>query len=104
MFREGCAELIPSAWILILQLDTSRTERISLGGLGDVERFEATRRGFGLAPKLRTPIRRGPIATSGDHQRSRPCAIIQAEVEGGETTHRDSDDVGAGQAEAVQDS
>ncbi len=103
MFRERRAELLPSARILVLQLDACRTERIGLGGLGDVERFEAPRRSLGLLLELRTPIRRGPVAASGDHERSRKRAVIQTEVERGEATHRDSDNVSAGQAEAVED-
>src|SRR3546814_6028346 len=43
----------------------------------------------------------GAVAAAGDRQRQRPARVAEAEMQGGEATHRQADDVGGVDAEPV---
>src|SRR5699024_9401501 len=53
--------------------------------------------------ELGAGLRSGAIAAAGDHQRARPRRVAQAEVQGGEAAHRQTDDVCLFQLQVIHD-
>src|ERR1051326_4712453 len=93
MLRELIGEFPPAARILVLVLHPRRAERIALGGLLHAELLDALGGSLGLLGELLARLGRRAVAAAPDHDRARALRIDEAEMQAGESAHRQADDV-----------
>src|SRR4051812_19455614 len=98
---ELAGELGPAARVLVLELHARRAEGVLGRGFAPVAE-EGSGRRFALGPELVFLLRLGAVAAAGDYQRARTVRVRNAEVQRGESAHREPDHVRALDAEMVE--
>src|SRR4051794_33377882 len=102
MLGQHLLELGEAARILVLKLHARRPEGVPLRKGLHARPSDCVRDNIGLRSEGLALVELGPIAAATDAERQRARLMAKPKMQSGETSHRETDDMGARLAERLE--